>query len=127
MTAPDLTFSCGWPDKALSSNARGSFRKAQPAKKAAKIEAYFAACDALGTDDEGVKRRDGYRVKVTFYPPDNRKRDKFNMPSLIKSHVDGMAQALQRDDYHFDPEFAFGEVVKHGLVTFEVWVKGVSK
>ena len=45
----------------------------------------------------------GGGLKITFYTPDNRKRDLDNLLSAMKPALDGMAQAMGVDDSCFRP------------------------
>lgn len=58
-------------------------------------------------------------VKITFHPPDNRRRDRDNMIAALKSGQDGIADVLGVDDSLWVPTYAVGEPVKRGRVVFD--------
>lgn len=60
------------------------------------------------------------RLVVTFYPPDNRRRDTDNMLASIKVGLDGIAAASGVDDRGWTFDLRRGHVVRGGLVTVEV-------
>jgi crossover junction endodeoxyribonuclease RusA len=55
-------------------------------------------------------------VEITFYPPDNRRRDLDGMFSSIKSHLDGIAKATGVDDAGWTFTLSKAEPVKGGAV-----------
>jgi crossover junction endodeoxyribonuclease RusA len=59
-------------------------------------------------------------LTVTFFPPDNRKRDRTNMEAAFKAGFDGIADALGVDDNRFVPTYRKGDVVKGGMVIVEI-------
>lgn len=104
-----------WPDKSLHPNARVHWAKRAKATKIARIEAAWATKAAYLRVDPGL-----VPMTITFFPPDNRRRDRDGMISAIKAQLDGIADALGVDDNCFRPSFAFGSPVKGGLVSIEV-------
>jgi hypothetical protein len=50
----------------------------------------------------GSLKYTGGGLKITFYTPDNRKRDLDNLLAAMKPALDGMAQAIGVDDALFD-------------------------
>lgn len=112
-----LAFFIPYPSKDLSPNSRGHWSKLARARKKAKQEAYYLALEA------GVKRieADRVNVKVTFFPPDNRRRDIDNAISSCKAILDGISLALGVDDSKFNLTFAWGgTVMQNGLVKIEL-------
>jgi crossover junction endodeoxyribonuclease RusA len=59
-------------------------------------------------------------IRVTFHPPDNRKRDIDNMLASIKSGLDGVADATGVDDNDWEITMRCREKVKGGAVIVEV-------
>ena len=59
-------------------------------------------------------------VKITFQPPDRRKRDRDNMIAAFKAGQDGLADALGIDDAILVPTYDTGEPVKGGRVDIEL-------
>jgi len=59
-------------------------------------------------------------LKVCFHPPDKRRRDDDGCIAAFKAGRDGVADALRIDDYHFRPEYSFGEPVKWGKVVVTI-------
>ena len=59
-------------------------------------------------------------IKITFYPPDKRRRDRDNMIAAFKAGADGVADAIDVDDADWSPTYAVGEPVKGGCVIVEI-------
>ncbi len=112
-----IAFRCAWPSRGLWQNARPHW--AQRAK-AARIARQEACGEALLRGAAKIKGHAAYRVVVTFFPPDNRKRDPHNFPATAKAYLDGLADALGVDDCIFDVEWKTGPVEAPGSVHFEV-------
>lgn len=73
--------------------------------------------------EAGVKRIEAERVnvKVTFFPPDNRRRDLDNAISSCKGQIDGLSLAFGVDDSKFNLTFAWGgTVMQQGQVKVEL-------
>jgi crossover junction endodeoxyribonuclease RusA len=89
-----------WPDKRLSPNWKRSHHwrsYSKPAKSARNI-GFWACKEALGRNS----MKDGpVRVKVSYYPPDRRRRDQDNMHGSVKHYLDGVSDALKIDDCNF--------------------------
>ena len=72
----------------------------------------------------GVKNltTDSPTLTFSYYPPDRRKRDAQNMPHMLKSAIDGIADAMGVDDSGFRCVFpsAFEEPSKFGSVLVEI-------
>lgn len=62
----------------------------------------------------------GLHLRITFNPPDRRKRDLDNLLASIKSHLDGVADVIGVDDSKWGLTLVRGEVVKGGAVKVEV-------
>lgn len=108
------TVTVSWPHKNLNPNRERNIHWAEKAKrvKAAREEAYFAALA------QGLRQYGKPPKIVRFFPPDYRLRDKFNMVRSIKAHEDGIADAIDVDDYFFDLKPEFMEPEKPGRVEF---------
>lgn len=70
---------------------------------------------------------ESFDFTVTFYPPDNRKRDRDSIISAFKAGQDGLADAWGVNDNVFNITYAFGEVVKGGKVTLTLPTVGNMK
>lgn len=105
-----------WPAKALHPNARVHWATKARAAKAARAYAGWATkASKVRVDGEGA-----ITLKITFYPPDNRRRDLDGMFSSLKNGVDGIADSLGVNDFRFRYTLEIGEVVKGGYVLIEV-------
>lgn len=87
-----------WPDRDLHPNARAHW---SVRAKAARQAREFAAWAAKAAGVRGWVRDGEISVCVAFYPPDRRKRDLDGCLASIKSHLDGIADALGVDDSRF--------------------------
>lgn len=94
------TITIHWPAAELFPNKSGGrhWSSKQDAKESARNEAYSAA---LGSDigDTTID----HAVTIIVSPPDNRRRDVDGILSALKPSLDGLARALDIDDYHFNP------------------------
>lgn len=111
-----------FPPAELSPNKRLHW-----AKKASLTRIYRTACmfwtnRARPQEEQELKwPYDGeIPISVTFFPPDNRRRDRDNMLASFKAGFDGIADALGVDDNRFIPTHRVGEVVKGGKVLVEI-------
>ena len=90
-----------WPDPALSGNARGHWSKKARATRAYRQEAAHAAYErGLHMDKNPQAVLDFF-----FFPPDRRRRDAQNLPSMMKAAIDGIADAMGCDDHEFTCRF----------------------
>lgn len=108
-----------WPDKRLSPNARLHWRKRVGPKQAAKIAAGWATVAAKVHRDD-LPLEGPIPITVTFYAPDNRRRDMDNLIASLKAAQDGIADALGVDDHRFEPSYRRGEPCKPGRVEIEI-------
>lgn len=105
-----------WPDKILSPNARTHWARKAKAVKAARVAAfYLVRAVAKSTLDAS-----GAHVRMTFCPPDNRRRDRDNLIASMKAATDGISDAIGIDDSKFQSTYAIGEPIKGGLVRVEI-------
>ena len=118
-----------WPDKRLSKNAgsqwSAGFQRGRAAAVAKQREEAWAL--ALEAGAAALRGHDGYDLKLTYHPPDKRRRDPQNMPGMLAGAIDGIADALKVDDSRFRVDYPreFAEVRKPGCVVFEV--EGVTE
>lgn len=109
-----------WPSSRLSPNARLHWASLAAAKRKAKADASAATMAACNGGMREVRM--SFRgiapipLTITFYPPDNRRRDRDNMQFAMKAALDGVAEALGVDDYRFHPSYAFAAAEKPGRV-----------
>ena len=108
-----MTLELLWPPKELNPN-----HKVHWSKRAAAVKAYRLDCYWCAKANRPSNKRKGFLLdfKVTFHPPDKRKRDRDNMIAAFKAGQDGMADAWGIDDSEFIITYAVGEPVKHGKV-----------
>lgn len=112
-----------WPDKRLSPNARLHWRsKVGPKQSAKRIAAWTTTATPGFYETRAALRQDESRtpIKVTFYPPDARRRDDDNMVGSFKTARDGIADAFGIDDRRFQPEYHFAAPQKPGRVVVEI-------
>jgi hypothetical protein len=109
----EWTIRLPWPHKNLSSNTHIHWSKRYMSVRAAR----FAA--AMLTREAGAI---GDILEFTYHPPDNRKRDAQNMPDMLKASIDGIADAMGRDDNDFRCVFPsiFSEKIKGGAVDVHI-------
>lgn len=108
-----------WPPKQLSPNYKNSHHWS---KSSSRAKRYKNTCWALTLEAMGRKRAfpAPLPVKITFVPPDNRRRDRDNMIGQFKAGQDGMAKALGIDDRHLEPTYSFSQPCKPGCVVVEI-------
>lgn len=115
--APRDAIELPWPPKELNPNARiHHLAKARHAK------VYREAAYWLTEWSKAKAPADGrIMLKVSFRPPDKRRRDLDNMLSSIKAGLDGIADALGVNDQRFDLSLSRCEPVPGGkiIVTLE--------
>jgi len=121
-----------WPNRAMSSNARGHWAKKANAAHRYRYDCKMTTLDAVraaGWDVQAI--RDAVaggaelHVPIDFYPPDRRRRDDNNLPGLFKSGLDGVADALGIDDHLFRtrPFLHRDKIVNGGEVRVTVTTK----
>ena len=90
--------------------------KAHWSKKSKAFKKYKSDCCALANSMEPTKQ-----FKITFHPPDKRRRDRDNIIGAFKAGQDGLALAWGVDDSEFEITYAkLGEPVKYGKVAIEL-------
>ena len=110
-----MIVSIPWPHKDLSPNARVHWRV-----RSKRVAAYRNGA-AIHARLEGFAAIKAERlvVKITFHPPDKRRRDRDNMIAAIKSACDGIADVLRVDDSKWIPTYEVGAQKQGGAVVFE--------
>ena len=107
-----ISFPVSWPHKALSPNSRVHWvvkaRATAGDRFAAKVNARVAGAHKLKLDRPAVK--------LTFRPPDRRRRDQDNLIASCKAILDGIAEALGIDDSRFVLTFEVGEPARGGRI-----------
>lgn len=85
-----------WPPKALSPNARSHWGMVKARAKYRKECGWNAIAAGLGRI-----KADELHLTVTFFPPDDRKRDRDNCIGAFKSGQDSIADVTGIDDSRF--------------------------
>lgn len=110
-----------WPDPRLSPNAREDRRRIADVRKAQKDQAFWLAKKARMQFPHLSQQP---HVRVTFHPPDKRRRDLDNMLASVKSALDGVALATGVDDSLWGLTIIKGPVTKGGAVVIECGAEG---
>ena len=118
-----VTFSLPFPDSRLSPNKRHDRRGLTDVRALARSMGYVAAFPArLRLPD-----RTPLHLFLTFYPPDNRRRDADNLIGCFKSYQDGIFKALGVDDSNIKlTTFGIGKKLPGGLVDVRIEVLAAS-
>lgn len=111
---PDYLIRLGWPNRALSPNARIDRRSQTAPRKAANVEGWAEAKRI------GAKAEADAHIEVTFYPPNSQRRDLDNLLASIKPHLDGIARASGVDDAGWSFTIRKGATVKGGSVLIHI-------
>lgn len=109
-----LLIELSWPAKQLSPNARVHHMVKHRYAKAAKIEAGWATKSARPFDwgSDGP-----FDIHIRAYPPVQRNRDTDNLIASLKSHLDGIAEALGVNDSLFNaPTVEWADITERGKV-----------
>lgn len=105
-----------WLDSRLSPNKRIDRRALIGAKREAKDLATL-----LTFESKLVLLETDLQIKITFCPPDKRRRDLDNLYATFKAYQDGIFEALRLDDCLIDRVILQrGELVKNGCVVVEL-------
>ena len=113
-----FTIELPWPSRELFPNARLHWaRKANAVKR-------HRAFARLETCKSGAFAQAQGRVfwRLDWWAPDRRHRDEDNLIAACKSYLDGVAEALQVDDFRFRlREIEDHEPKKGGLLKLTFW------
>jgi crossover junction endodeoxyribonuclease RusA len=111
-----MTVTLPYPPAKLSPNARLHWRA-----KAKAVKSYRAEC-GFELLAQGVNRMPSVSLKLTFCPPDRRRRDRDNAIHAFKAGQDAIADITGIDDSQFQVTYApgFGEPCKGGCVIVEI-------
>lgn len=104
-----------YPPKELNPNKRTHWSRKSPFRKR-----YFAQCYVLARTVKPEFPALEIPLRITFHPPDRKKRDLDNMLASLKSGLDACAKAWGVDDHRFALTIRRAEPVKHGAVEIEV-------
>ena len=104
-----------YPPAILNPNVRSHWAPKAKAKKKYRRDCYYLAKQILPEFMEGT-----IYLKITFHPPDKRKRDLDNAIASFKAGQDGLADAWKVDDYRFSVSYAIGDIIKHGGVSVHI-------
>ncbi|HCS17686.1 MAG TPA: endodeoxyribonuclease RusA [Erythrobacter sp.] len=116
-----MIVSLPWPDKRLSPNARQHWAAVAKVKKLAREDARLLTRGAIAKHGVATfEGEDRIPVRITFYPPDRRRRDDDNMVGSFKAYRDGIADALGVDDRRFRPHYFFEDAEKPGRIDVEI-------
>lgn len=110
MEAALPTITLPWPPSELHPNSRIDRRRATKHRQAAREAGFYAVKIAR------AKVPDEVELRITFHPPDKRRRDVDGMLSSAKAFLDGMALASGVDDYGWSFLIRRGDPVPGGAV-----------
>ena len=106
-----------WPSQGASMNSRKNWRSKHALQKKMKHDAMMLCRDLPECTMTG-----NIPVRITFYPPDKRRRDADNLLSSIKTALDAIAEQIGSDDSNFWPlTLDKGEKVKNGKVEIDLF------
>ena len=105
-----------WPDPKLRPNAAspGNWRRKSEAARKYRADC-LTLCRAQGVKPLKCDEAE-LTVRITFHPPDKRRRDLDNMVASFKQGIDAFAEAIAIDDHRFAYMIRRGEPVKGGKV-----------
>jgi len=86
-----------WPPKVLNPNQKKHWAVKAKAAKSFKNSCFCLAKKAIGQ----IKTAERLHLFIDFYPPDKRLRDADNCVAMMKSGLDGLADAMQVNDRQF--------------------------
>ncbi len=113
-----------WPDSRVFPNAkrRSHWSKYRPAEKAQRALGHSETLAQTPYPAVRKALRGNVLIacRVTFYPPDNRKRDDDGMIGAFKHLRDGICDALHIDDCRLRPHYVFAEPEKPGKVVVTI-------
>lgn len=109
-----------YPPKELNPNKKMHYAKKAQYFKSYRNTCFYLAKKALGSYKSVIPDSGKIMLKITFFPPDNRKRDDDNMISAFKAGRDGLALAMKIDDNVFLTDPRQGPVFKGGKIEVEI-------
>jgi crossover junction endodeoxyribonuclease RusA len=110
-----------FPPAVLNPNSRVHWTKKAKAAKQYKEDCFWTLKAMSASYEPGDTMMGGAtNYKLTFCPPDDRRRDLDNMLSSFKSGLDTIAQYAGVDDSKFRLTIEKGKPVKGGCVIVEV-------
>lgn len=113
-----MKFDLPWFPAELMPNKARTIHYQQRGKIA---KAYKEDCAWVTKKQLGNFTEETIPMIVTFYPPDNRRRDLDGCLSAVKPAIDFIADMLRIDDYRFRPiTIDVGEKVRDGKVVIEL-------
>ena len=114
-----MKISLQWPDPGLSPNARKHYRQKAQLVSVARQMAHLLT---VITDQRASIPPDvPLETRLTFYPPDKRRRDIDNLLASMKSSLDGIFDALETNDNRVKRTvLEWGEVAQPGRVEIEI-------
>lgn len=110
MEAALPTINLPWPPSELHPNSRVDRRRATKHRQAARDAGFYAVKIARAKVPVEAE------LRLTFCPPDRRRRDLDNLLAACKSALDGMALASGVDDYGWSFCIRRGDPVPGGAV-----------
>jgi len=112
-----ITVEVPWPPRDCHPNARVHWSKRARATKIARTDAAWWA-QAAGA--KALRKAKALNVCLTFFPPDNRRRDVDGMLSNSKPLIDGIADVVGVDDSLWTISMKRGEPREFGAVRFDI-------
>ena len=109
-----------YPPAKLNPNKRLHWAVKAKTVKAYRSESYWITRERFGHIINTVDGK--LPIKITFHPPDKRRRDRDNMIASFKAGADGVADAIGVDDADWEPTYAVGDVIKGGAVVIEIGI-----
>ena len=116
-----LRFRLQWPNlKVLGGNSRVKHNTSQhkKARDASRNDAFYSCRKAIGRERFGT---DNLHVTMTFQEPTAHRRDMDGLIRATKYAQDGIALALQVDDYYFSNTYIRGhDRIEPGWIDVEI-------
>lgn len=104
-----------WPPKELNPNVKVHWGAKSRAAKRHKESCYYWAKSAKTPKF----KTEAINLKITFHPPDKKRRDLDNLLAASKYLLDALALAWNVNDSRFVPVPCWGEVFEAGKVVVE--------
>lgn len=104
-----------FPNAARRLHWRVRAEYAKPARMLGRVETLNALCGRAFAGSDEIE------IEITYHPPTRRKYDSDGILSALKPTLDGIADALEIDDYCFNPiRLTRGDVTRGGKVIVEI-------